>query len=176
LRVFVAQKTAQNLDFRTQPFQNPMHSKCTCLEVTMPSGGRRLGSGRKPSAVRRAAAQKIRLRSRELLDQAAQEGVMPLQIQLEYMRHVWAAAHQGPEPDMQLMKEAAAAAAAVSPYVHPRLSALTAKVESVTTLSDGIVDARFAALLDTLSRLPVPDEFDPDEPPALPAPLEDAAE
>ena len=142
----------------------------------MPAGGRRPGAGRKPSAVRAAAEQRIRLRSRELVDMAAQEGVMPLQIQLEYMRHVWAAAHQGPEPDMQLMKEAAAAAAAVSPYVHPRLSALTAKVESVTTLSDGVVDARFAALLDTLSRLPVPDEFEPDEPPALPAPLEDAAE
>ena len=54
--------------------------------------------------------------------------------------------------------------------------AMTARVENVTALSDGIVDARFAALLDTLSQLPVPDEFDPDEPPALPAPLEDAAE
>jgi hypothetical protein len=144
--------------------------------MVMPSGGRRAGAGRKPSAATAAAQQKIRLRSRELIDQAAQEGIMPLQIQLEYMRHVWAAAHQSPEPDMALMKEAAAAAAAVSPYVHPRLSALTAKVESVMTLSDAIVDARFTALLDTLSRLPVPDDFEPDEPPALPVPLKDAAE
>jgi len=146
-------------------------------EVTsMPAGGKRPGAGRKPSAITAAAKQRIRFRSRELVDQAAREGVMPLQIQLEYMRHVWAKAHRGPEPDLELMKEAAAAAAAVSPYVHPRLSAMTARVENVTALSDGIVDARFAALLDTLSRLPVPDEFDPDEPPALPAPLEDAAE
>jgi hypothetical protein len=141
----------------------------------MPAGGKRPGAGRKPSAVRAQAEKKVRLRSRELVDQAARKGVMPLEIQLEYMRHVWAKAHRGSEPDLELMKEAAAAAAAVSPYVHPRLSAMTARVENVTTLSDTVVDARFGALLDTLSRLPVPDDFDA-EPPALPSPIEDAAE
>jgi hypothetical protein len=139
-------------------------------------GGKRAGSGRKPSAITRAAQLKVRTRGRELIDQAAQEGVMPLQIQLEYMRHVWIEAHRGPEPDMQLMKEAAAAAAAVSPYVHPRLSALTAKVESVMTLSDAVVDARFGALLDTLARLNVPDDFEPDEQPVLSPPVDEAAE
>jgi len=57
--------------------------------MVMPSGGRRPGAGRKPSAVTAAAKNKIRLRSRELIDQAAQAGVMPLQVQLETMRALY---------------------------------------------------------------------------------------
>ena len=135
----------------------------------MPAGGRRPGAGWPPSALRAQAQKKIRLRSRELVDQAAREGVMPLEIQLEYMRHVWAKAHRGPEPDMDLMKEAAAAAAAVSPYVHPRLSAMTAKVETVGNLSDPAFEVRVTEVLNLLNS--PDDDDDGDEFPALPAPV-----
>ena len=103
-------------------FRTPKYSKCAWLEVIMPSGGRRLGSGRKPSAVRRAAEQKIRLRSRELLDRAAQEGIMPITVMLESMRHLWSEARRDGKPDTEKMMAACSVAAQCAPYVHPRLS------------------------------------------------------
>ena len=143
----------------------------------MPSGGRRLGSGRKPSAVRRAAEQKIRLRSRELLDQAAQEGVMPITVMLESMRHLWREARCDGKPDTEKMMAACSVAAQCAPYVHPRLSSLQAKVENVGTLSDTAFQSRLSTVLDSLAALSVPDEFIEDEPKALPSPaIEDAAE
>ena len=101
---------------------------------------------------------------------------MPLQVQLETMRALYDEAHKGGELDLALMKEASAVAAQCAVYVHPRLSAMSAKIESVMTLSDAVVDARFGALLDTLARLNVPDDFEANEPPALSAPIEAATE
>jgi hypothetical protein len=46
------------------------------------------------------------------------------------MRMLWERAHRGPEPDLALTKEACAVAAQCAPYLHPRLSAVEAKVET----------------------------------------------
>jgi hypothetical protein len=143
----------------------------------MPSGGRRPGSGRKPSVVTAATQQRIRLRSRELLDQAAQEGIMPITVMLESMRHLWSEARRDGTPDTNKMMAACSVAAQCAPYVHPRLSTLQATVENVGGMSDMVFQSRLSAVLDSLAALSVPDEFVEDEPAALPSPAsEDAAE
>ena len=71
---------------------------------------------------------------------------------------------------------ACSVAAQCAPYVHPRLAAMTAKIENVGGLSDTAFQSRLGAVLDNLAALSVPDEFAEDEPKALPAPIEDAAE
>ena len=88
----------------------------------MPAGGKRPGAGRKPSAVRAQAEKKVRLRSRELIDMAAQEGILPITVMLESMRHLWSEARRDGKPDTEKMMAACSVAAQCAPYVHPRLS------------------------------------------------------
>jgi hypothetical protein len=85
-------------------------------------GGRRAGAGRKPGSANR--------KTRELADQAAIEGITPLEVKLQTMRMLWARAHEGSVPDLDLAKQACAIAAQAAPYCHPRLAAIEAKVDT----------------------------------------------
>ena len=109
----------------------------------MRHGGRRPGAGRKPSL--HAGAAKVRLRTREMIDQAAAEGVTPIAILLGTMRHLWAEAHRDGKPDLAIMKEACSIASQAAPFVHPRLASLAAKVETISGISDLISPAATAS-------------------------------
>jgi hypothetical protein len=85
-------------------------------------GGRRQGAGRKPGSPTK--------RRREIIDKAADAGITPLELQLRTMRMLWERAHRNSEPDLQLAKDACAIAAQCAPYLHPRLSAVEAKIEA----------------------------------------------
>jgi hypothetical protein len=86
-------------------------------------GGRRAGAGRKPGSANR--------KTRELADQAAMEGITPLEVQLQTMRMLWMKAHEGSSPDLDLAKQACALAAQAAPYCHPRLAAIEAKLATI---------------------------------------------
>jgi hypothetical protein len=76
----------------------------------MAHGGARPGSGRKPGSAN--------TKTREIADRAANDGLTPLEFMLEIMRDTSA--------ESGVRFEAAKAAA---PYIHPRLSAMDARVE-----------------------------------------------
>ena len=76
----------------------------------MAHGGARAGAGRKQGA---ATA-----KTREIADRAAEGGVTPLEFMLQVMRDE--TAERAERLDM---------AKAAAPYIHPRLSAVEAKVE-----------------------------------------------
>jgi hypothetical protein len=85
----------------------------------MPRGGARPGAGRPPGAATR--------RTREIADQAASEGLTPLDVMLRAMRdHATA----------DRWDEAAKVAALAAPYVHPRLAAVDLKSEGTLTIND----------------------------------------
>jgi hypothetical protein len=91
-------------------------------------GGARKGAGRKPGSINRLSAQLIR--------DAERAGVMPLQVMLANMRIAWnngdlATAHK--------------AAVDCAPYIHPKLTAVDAKIEQHNY--DHIVDDPVQALL-----------------------------
>jgi len=67
-------------------------------------------------------------RTQQILDQAAAEGITPLEVQLRTMRMLWEKAHEGSVPDLELAKQACAVAAQCAPYCHPRLAAVEARV------------------------------------------------
>jgi len=72
----------------------------------MPRGGRRPGAGRKPGSLTR--------RTREIAEQAAEDGITPL----EYMLAVMRDPNEPPERQDDMAKAAA-------PYVHPDLPLLS---------------------------------------------------
>lgn len=109
-------------------------------------GGRRPGAGRKPGSPTK--------RRREIIDKAAAEGITPLELQLSAMRTLWARAHRGPEVDLVLLKEASSIAAARSAYVHPRLSAVQAQIQTVSSLSDAALDLQVIDVFEDLIMLP----------------------
>lgn len=82
----------------------------------MPRGGKRDGAGRKTGSAS--------TKTREIADQAAAEGITPLEFMLEIMRKE----ELGPDADPgqvlahQAMRFEAAKAAA--PYIHPKLSSV----------------------------------------------------
>jgi hypothetical protein len=90
--------------------------------MTSGHGGRRLGAGRKPGSPTK--------RRREIIDKAADAGITPLELQLRTMCELWRQAHARGEMDLALAKEACAVAAQCAPYIHPRLSAVEAKIEA----------------------------------------------
>lgn len=69
-------------------------------------------------------------RTQQILDQAAAEGITPLEVQLRTMRMLWEKAHEGSVPDLELAKQACAVAAQCAPYCHPRLAAVEARVDA----------------------------------------------
>lgn len=80
----------------------------------MAHGGSREGAGRKVGAAA--------LRTREIADKAAGEGLTPLEFMLQIMRD------EGSERSERLDMAKAAA-----PYIHPRLSSVEAKVDAEVT-------------------------------------------
>lgn len=81
----------------------------------MARGGARTGSGRKKGAATQ--------RTREIADRAASEGVTPLEVMIQAMRSAY---------DAGELREAASIAEKAAPYMHPRLSSVSA-----TTTIDG---------------------------------------
>lgn len=81
----------------------------------MPRGGKRPGSGRKPGSVTPATK-----RRQDVALKALQDGTTPLEVLLEAMRDAYK--EGGAMLAMPFAKEAA-------PYVHPKLSAIEAKVD-----------------------------------------------
>lgn len=77
----------------------------------MPRGGKRSGSGRKKGGANKKTA--------EIANRAALEGITPLEVMLYTMREHF---HAG------RFDKAAAIAKDAAPYIHPRLSAVEAKI------------------------------------------------
>jgi hypothetical protein len=82
-------------------------------------GGAREGAGRKPGSVTR--------KTREIAEQAAAEGVLPLEIMVRIMREQWERYTAG-DKDPQAGMAALQAARDVAPYMHPRLSQTDAPI------------------------------------------------
>jgi hypothetical protein len=92
----------------------------------MAHGGKRPGAGRRPGSTTQ--------KTREIADRATEEGITPLEFMLQVMRDE--SAERSERLDM---------AKAAAPYVHPRLSAVEAKIDaevngSVTKIERLIVD------------------------------------
>jgi hypothetical protein len=94
----------------------------------MPRGGPRPNAGRKPGA----AAKKVR----EAADRLSAEGLTPLDYMIGVLRG-----------DMEFDPVKMDAARSAAPYIHPRLTAVEAKVETtINDLSDAELDRQIAAL------------------------------
>jgi hypothetical protein len=68
-------------------------------------------------------------KTREIADQAAAEGVTPLEVQLRTMREYWRQAHATGAMDHVLADKACAIAAQCAPFLHPRLASVAAKID-----------------------------------------------
>lgn len=85
----------------------------------MPSGGKRKGAGRPAGAATK--------RTRAIADQAAAEGLTPLEVMLRAMRlHATA----------ERWDDAAAIAKDAAPYIHARLSSVDLNSEGTLTVRD----------------------------------------
>jgi hypothetical protein len=84
-------------------------------------GGKREGAGRKPGSPTK--------RRREIIDEAAKDGITPLEVQLRTMRALWDAANSGPTLDIEKATAACAIAKDAAPYLHPRLSNVEARLD-----------------------------------------------
>lgn len=88
----------------------------------MSRGGKRPGAGRKVGSLTK--------KNRELTEQAALNGITPLEVMLVRMRELW-------HGDMK--DEAVCVAKDAAPYIHPRLASVDATVKSdnvVRVISD----------------------------------------
>jgi hypothetical protein len=83
-------------------------------------GGRRPGAGRKLGSLTK--------KTREIAEQAAALGIMPLEVQLQTMRALWAEANEGNTLNLEKAERAAAIAKDAAPYIHPRLASIEATV------------------------------------------------
>jgi len=79
----------------------------------MANGGVRKGAGRKEGSAN--------VKTREIADKAALEGITPLEYLLEVMRNE---IPQEDETFVQLQAKRLDAAKAAAPYIHPRLAAI----------------------------------------------------
>lgn len=91
-------------------------------------GGRRPGAGRKPGSVTR--------KTREIAERAAAEGVTPLEVMLADMRQKLAAGD---------LHAAAERARDCAPYLHPRLSSISAEYRRITNIRE-LTDDELLAL------------------------------
>jgi hypothetical protein len=73
-------------------------------------GGKRPGAGRRPGSKNQ--------RSAEITQQAASDGITPIEVMLAAMRDFWA------EGTPEAKREAAIIARHAAPYVHPRLASI----------------------------------------------------
>jgi hypothetical protein len=98
----------------------------------MPRGGRREGAGRKPGS---------KLTKSQLIAAEAREaGISPLELQLTTMRELWRRAHANGAMDMGLATQACQIAKDCAPYIHPRLGAIEAKVDTFAQVEVKLTD------------------------------------
>ncbi len=88
----------------------------------MAHGGARNGAGRKKGSANE--------KTREVADQAAAEGITPLEVMIKAMRHYHEAGN---------MDKAASIAKDAAPYMHPRLSSAIVKAD-VSVESTSVVE------------------------------------
>jgi hypothetical protein len=97
-------------------------SDCFSEKSNMPRGGHREGAGRKPGS---------KLTKSQLIAAEVREaGISPLELQLTTMRELWRRAHASREMDLGLAMQACQIAKDCAPYIHPRLAAIEAKVDT----------------------------------------------
>ena len=89
----------------------------------MPRGGKRPGAGRPVGAATR--------KTRALADQAAAEGLTPLEVMLRAMRE---------HAEAGRWDESAAVAKDAAPYLHPRLSSVDVRSQNEVTLHNVVAD------------------------------------
>src|SRR5512144_3006852 len=92
-------------------------------------GGRRPGAGRKPGSATR--------KTREIAERAAAEGITPLEVMLADMRSKYAAGD---------LDAAADRARDCAPYLHPRLSSISADYRRIKSI-DEMTDAELLAIV-----------------------------
>jgi hypothetical protein len=97
-------------------------------------GGRREGAGRKPGSPTK--------RRREIIDEAAKDGITPLEVQLRTMRALWDEANKGRTLDFEKATAACAIAKDAAPYLHPRLASIEAQVAISDDFSERLTRAR----------------------------------
>ena len=126
----------------------------------MPRGGYRPGAGRKKGAAE--------VRTRRIANQLAREGLTPLEVMIATMRELWLHAESAATPAERLERQRAACAVArdASPYIHPRLAAVSTTTRRITDVRD-LSDAELVALMKSIDRGEVIDS--PAEPLQLPA-------
>jgi hypothetical protein len=92
-------------------------------------GGRRPGAGRKPGSATR--------KTREIAERAAAEGITPLEVMLADMRAKYAAGD---------LDAAADRARDCAPYMHPRLSSISADYRRITSIQQ-LTDEEILAIV-----------------------------
>ena len=98
-------------------------------------------------------------RTRAIAEQAHQEGITPLEVQLRTMRALWKSATDTAGEVVDFDKAAAACAVAerCAPYMHPRLAAVEARVQQqvdVSQISEEEHEARARELIRMVFREP----------------------
>jgi hypothetical protein len=109
----------------------------------MPRGGYRPGAGRKKGAAE--------IRTRRIANELAREGLTPLEVMISTMRELWGQAQVAMTSGERLEKQLAACAVAekAAPFVHARLSAVSAAVRQIRDVRD-LSDAELTALVQSL--------------------------
>jgi hypothetical protein len=99
---------------------------------------------------------KARNRYRDLAERAGTEGISPLELQLRTMRELWSRAHANGEMDITLAEKACQKARDCAVFIHPKLSAIEARIETPLTMSDELLVLRLERAFDRLDRLRLP--------------------
>lgn len=103
----------------------------------MARGGARPGAGRKAGTVSAATR-----RRKEIAEAALEEGVAPLTVMLDTMRALWKQATnaEGEVTNMGKAMQANIVAKDAAPYIHPRLTSVTAQVDAHVTTPKSLND------------------------------------
>jgi hypothetical protein len=111
--------------------------------TSTPRGGYRAGAGRKKGAAT--------VRTRQIANELAREGLTPLEVMIDTMRELCRQAADAPTAAERLEKKLAACAVAkdAAPYIHPRLTSVAATVRQIGGVHD-LSDAELAALIRSL--------------------------
>jgi hypothetical protein len=128
--------------------------------TSTPRGGYRAGAGRKKGAAT--------VRTRQIANELAREGLTPLQVMIDTMRELCQQAAEAPTAAERLEKKLAACAVAkdAAPYIHPRLTSVAATVRQVNSVRD-LSDAELVALTQSLGGNVIDGQAEP--PPLRPA-------
>ena len=81
------------------------------------------------------------------------------------MRELWSRAHANGEMDIALAEKACQIARDCAVYIHPKLSTVTATIETVHTMSGEVRALRLAQAFDRLDRLALIEAMDDDDAP-----------